>query len=374
MKVLIMVHSLTGGGAERVAALWTKGFVKRGHEVGVVLNCKKNTPVTYAIPPVVKLYNVCGNPIVNWVANKLHRKLQMDTYYIRELHNVLQDFLPDMAIGVLHPWAEWTRKASRGMNIVIVNTEHFSFEWPDDSERSQLMRRQKYEWNRNYDHVTVLTEADKRCVQGLLSNVTVLPNPLAYNPVDREPHKENVILAAGRLKAWRVKGFDVLIKAWGKIAVKYPDWKLQIAGQGSVKALQYLQTLADEAHIGQQLEFIGYQSNMLPIYQRSSIFVLSSRYEGFGMVLIEAMSQGCACIACDYKGRQREIITSDDEGKICPVDDADALSDAIQLMIADESYRKKVQKQAIERSKYYCLDNIMNKWEHIIAEVKLKDK
>ena len=96
---------------------------------------------------------------------------------------------------------------------------------------------------------------------------------------------------------------------------------------------------------------------------------MSSRYEGFGMVLIEAMSQGCACIACDYKGRQSEIIQNDSQGIICPVEDVDSLASAIERMILDKSYREKCQYNAIERSKFYSLDNTMDRWETIINNI-----
>ena len=236
---------------------------------------------------------------------------------------------------------------------------------------TQKLYKLKYELNRRYAHVTVLTEADCKCLNGLLRKVSVLPNPLAFTPVDYIPKKENVILAAGRLDAWHVKGFDVLIKAWGKIAQQYPTWILQIAGYGKDISRAYLQRIVDENHLSKQLEFLGYQDDMLPVYQSSSIFVLSSRYEGFGMVLIEAMSQGCAPIACDYKGRQREIITSNDEGVICPVENVDMLAKAISRMIEDENYRHMVQKNAIERAKNYSLEKTMDRWEEIIDKVKV---
>lgn len=377
MKILIMVHNLTGGGAERVAALWAEGFVLRGYEVGIVLNCNHKTPMTYKIPSSVKRYNIAGNHYVNWIANKLYRILGLDIYYIRNLRRVIKDFKPEVAICVLQPWAEWSRKASVGMNIKIVNTEHNVFKKPNDAKYNPMTTKlyeEKYVWNKRYSHVTVLTEVDKRCAEKTLDNVSVLPNPLAFVPCTIIPSKKKVILAVGRLNAWHVKGFDLLIKSWGRICLKYPEWKLQIAGNDRKGAQQYLQTIADNHGVGSQLEFLGYRENMLSVYQDASIFVLSSRYEGFGMVLIEAMSQGCAPIACDYEGRQREIITSDDEGIICPVEDVNALAEAMKKMIENEIYRKNTQINAIKRSRYYSIDNIMDKWEEVIEESCIYNK
>lgn len=365
MRILILVHSFTGGGAERVASLWVNGFVERGDEVGVVLNCPKDTPQTYSIPNCVMQYNIYSR-----LANRISRRTGYGMYQIIRLKKIIKDFKPDVIIGVIQPWAEWARKASKG--IPIINTEHNSFERPRDALYNPMtskLYKEKYEWNKRYAHVTVLTEADKKCI-GNLFNVTVLPNPLFLEPVLNLPQKQNVILAVGRLNAWHVKGFDVLIKAWGLIAKDYPDWILQIAGDGNEKSKLFLKNIIKEVGAESQIEFLGFQDNLLPIYQRSSIFVLSSRYEGLGMVLIEAMSQGCAPIACDYKGRQKEIITTEEEGMLCNPDDVDELATSMSKLIKNNKLRETIQKNAIERSKFYNLNRIMDKWGCILSDLK----
>ena len=146
-----------------------------------------------------------------------------------------------------------------------------------------------------------------------------MPNPLGLQPVNDIPHKQNIILAVGRLDDWHVKGFDVLIRAWARVVssfkflVSTDGWKLQIAGTGSEESLNYLKQLCKENGVEDSVEFLGFRKDVEKLYQEASIYVLSSRYEGFGLVLIEAMSQGCACVACDYKGRQREIIAPEED-------------------------------------------------------------
>ena len=367
MRILILVHSLTGGGAERVASLWVNGFVERGNEVGVVLNCPKYTPQTYSISNYVIQYN-----IYNRLANRISRRSGWGRYQIFRLRRIIKDFNPDFIIGIIQPWAEWARKACKGMRIPIINTEHNSFERPQDALYNPMTSRlykEKYEWNKRYAHVTVLTEADKKCI-GNLFNATVLPNPLYLEPAHELPYKQNIILAVGRLNAWHVKGFDVLIKAWGLIAKDYPDWILQIAGDGNEQSKLFLKNIIKEVGVESQIEFLGFQDNLLPIYQRSSIFVLSSRYEGLGMVLIEAMSQGCAPIACDYKGRQKEIITTEEDGLICSPDNVDELAAAISKLIQNNKLRGTIQNNAIEKSKFYNLNRIMDKWEGLLSDLK----
>lgn len=366
MRILIIVGSLTGGGAERTASLWANGFKERGHDVAIALNCRKSVPITYPLCSAVKIFYIWS-----YMGFLFSRFFNNDYYRTHKIKEVVSAFEPEVIIGVMRPWAECARRATKGQDVKIINTEHNAFERPQESPLSRADRISKFEWNKHYDYVTVLTMADKNMMTGVSNRVMVMPNPLAFAPAEQIPYKEKNILAVGRLNAWYVKGFDLLIEAWGAIAKDFPDWKLQIAGNGSSKAKGYLSALAEKYKINNQFELIGYHQQMPPIYQRSSIFVLSSRYEGFGMVLVEAMSQGCACIACDHKGRQQEIITSDEEGVICPVENVGSISSAIKYLIDNEDYRSLVQQTAIERSKYYSLENIMDRWEEIFNLLEL---
>ena len=366
MRILIFVTRLTGGGAERVATLWANGFVSRGHEVGMVVRCQ-HTDRSFPLSDQVTVINIWSN-----LGRLFQKYLRINTAPIRSIRQAINQFQPDVAICVLQPWGEWVLKASKGLRLPIINTEHSTWEKPDNAVYGQLTSQRlywRYELNQQFDCVTVLTEADKQCAEGTLSNVVVMPNPLSFTPVTSVPPKKHVMLAAGRLDVWHCKGFDLLLEAWGAIAKDRPDWKLVIGGLDSHGAQKYLMSIVREKQIEDQVEFPGYQEDMQPLYQSASIFVLSSRYEGFGMVLIEAMSQGCAPIACDYKGRQQEIITNENEGLLCPPEDPVALSQAMARMIDDEDYRQTVQKHAIARSKHFSLDRIMDKWETIFKQI-----
>ena len=135
------------------------------------------------------------------------------------------------------------------------------------------------------------------------------------------------------------------------------------------------------------LRSMGVRKDIEELYKKSSIFVLSSRYEGFGLVLIEAMSQGCAPVACDYKGRQAEILSlSGDErrktkdeksgieitenGILCEPDNVEALASAMRKMIKDDNYRERIQHNATTRSKDKKKKKIMNKWNDIFRDQK----
>ena len=121
--------------------------------------------------------------------------------------------------------------------------------------------------------------------------------------------------------------------------------------------------------VSESVEFQDFQEDILPYYQQASIFVLSSRYEGFGLVLIEAMSQGCACVACDYKGRQSEIVGNRCGGITCEPDNEKALACEIELLIEDVKLRSQLQVNAIFRASAFLVEHITKRWEEILRKV-----
>lgn len=368
-KIVILVHSLTGGGAERVAALWATGFADRGYDV-YVLTSEAASSRDYKVSSNVKVVNIGLNSqsyIFRIILNILGI---VRLVFLKNLKKELHSIKPDVCIGVLGRYALDAYNLTRDMNTIIIQTEHNAYDRPDFIESRPEIMKMKFETNKIFDRVTVLTQADTKVPGAPTENMVVLPNPLTFEPVKEIPKKDNLILAIGRLDVWKVKGFDNLITAWGMVAKKYPEWTLQIAGTGARKSKKYLTGLVNKFGIENQVSFLGFNNNVINLYKKASIFVLSSRYEGFGMVLTEAMSQGCACIACDFGGRQHEIITTDKEGIVCPGENIEELSAAIEKMITNASYRESCRQPAIIRSSFYSLENTMNRWESILDNLK----
>ena len=398
--IAIVCSRLGYGGAERVAVMWANGFAARGYEVILISNLFEEQ--TYYVDKRISMHNLVStnkNKIVKWGSAMLN------------VRRVVKKEKPDVIIGVMETCSLVSKIGTIGIHIPVIMTEHYTFDRSPYGSLTKMEKLSKFTLNKVYKIVTVLTEADKYIIGKRLNNVAVLPNPLSLSPIDkRNINKENVLLAVGRLDAWYVKGFDVLIKSFAKLLngskvaeprskfksndiafkIKEEGWKLQIAGTGSEESLNYLKQLCRENGVEDFVEFLGFRKDVEKLYQEASIYVLSSRYEGFGLVLVEAMSQGCACVACDYKGRQREIIAPlekreqgskfnvqssnrkfevCDNGILCEPDNVDALADAMAKMITDDEYRESVRKNAIERSKYYSIDNIIDRWESLLKQV-----
>ena len=355
MKIAILVKCLTNGGAERVASLWARGFYEQGHEVCLLLK-DPSLPITYVVPNEVDIVPMGDNN------GKMLTGINADI----RLRQVVKSIKPDYLICVLDGEGIHARLATLGLGVKVIQTEHNSFERPENVAFTFKQKFFKFFCNRFMPAVTVLTQADKDFIGKRLKNVHVLPNPLAFEPAKSVPPKSNIIFAAGRLDAGYTKGFDILLKAFAKVVPEHSDWQLQIAGGGSIKNTEKYTKMAQELGISSNVRFLGYIMDVVELYKQSSIFVLSSRYEGFGMVLIEAMSQGCACIACDYKGRQKEIINSEEYGIICQPDDIDDLAKAMRKLIESQDEREMIQKHSIERSRCYDISIIMNTWSNIL--------
>lgn len=360
MNIVLCTHKLADGGAERVVSMWAKGFVNQGNKVSLILRNSK-VRIQYELPEEVKVYFLNAN-----------EKGKVTAFFnrIAKLRKLLDDISPDYVITALSPWGLWAYLASIGRKRVVINTEHNTFERPHSAPMTRSLYFYKFIVNKLFPFITVLTQADKDFIGKRLKKVIVLPNPLAFEIPSSVPQKKNIILAVGRVDAWHVKGFDILINAWNMISYHYPDWEMQIIGPGDEKSYSYLKSLTDPSIIDKSIKFLGPSTDMLFHYQEASILVSSSRYEGLGMVIFEAMSQGCACIATDYKGRQKEIIRDESEGIICETDNASILAECIEKMIRDKKYRESVQYKSLERAKYYSLDKIMKIWKSLLPITK----
>lgn len=352
MKIFILTSSLTYGGAERVASLQADGLVKLGYEVFLLTDLKK--PVTYQVDSRVKLLDVgaLGNPIVwRWRMFRL-------------MYRLIQEYRPDFVISHLAYGAMaalGARMMLGGKTPLIIVADHNSYERPTCAPMSRRQYIQKFYVNRLFDYVTVLTHADKQYIGSRLKHVAVMPNPLVDLSCETVVEKQKVVLAVGRLDAWHYKGFDLLIAAWNEIAPKHPDWCLRIVGAGSDASKHCLSQLCKVPNV----EWVDYTPAIAHHYAESSIFVLSSRYEGFGLVLTEAMAHHCACVACNYRGRQAEIITDGVDGLLCPVEDMAALRQCLLRLIEDNELRNRLQQNADKQLARFSIDNYALRWKRL---------
>lgn len=362
MNILIFCNILSIGGAERVAVSWANGLSRLGHNVYIMADT--TVPQTYATDPDITIIRrpTPKKGSVNIVSKLLYRVRLIN--FIRETIN---KYKIDAVIKVLHVNGLELLVASRlcKKRPVVIMTDHNSYERPASAPLSHTAKWQKFRLNKWFDHVTVLTKRDKEITDAKgLKNVSVLYNPLflpVREQIDR--NKEKTILAVGRLDVWQIKGFDVLVKAWDRICDKYPDWRLKIVGGGSDKIREMLYALMTHPD---RMEIKQFTSDIVNEYRKAEVFVLSSRCEGWGLVLVEAMSQRCAVIACDYEGRQSEIISDGESGLLCPPDDVKSLSEKMEYLLSDPSAIKHLQENSTMNLERFSEENVAKNFEKII--------
>lgn len=192
---------------------------------------------------------------------------------------------------------------------------------------------------RTNDAVLVLTERDrKRWLQALSPRapILVIPNPLPF-PYPEHPVTGDAksVLAVGRLSP--VKGFDTLLDAWAIVHARFPDWTLTIVGEGDER--RNLEARIEALGMGRSVSLPGTTADVEAYYRSASVFCLASRYEGFGMVLVEAMAYGLAVVSTQCEAGPRELLNGEDAIATVPVDDPRAMAMALGAVLCDPALR-----------------------------------
>jgi glycosyltransferase involved in cell wall biosynthesis len=218
------------------------------------------------------------------------------------------------------------------------------------------------------DALAVLTDQDRVAYEALLNGsppVTHIPNTVRPMGGPKADPSAKTILAAGRVTPQ--KGFDMLIKAFAQVAPDHPDWTLRILGRGDW--LADLERLVAEHGIGDAVVFDGPSEDLGGEMSRASIYALSSRFEGFPLVLIEAMSKGMAVVAFDCPTGPADVIDDHRNGLLVPPKDVDAYAAALREMMDDEELRRRCGEAAVESAKAYEMERIGPSWDALLEQL-----
>jgi GalNAc-alpha-(1->4)-GalNAc-alpha-(1->3)-diNAcBac-PP-undecaprenol alpha-1,4-N-acetyl-D-galactosaminyltransferase len=197
-----------------------------------------------------------------------------------------------------------------------------------------------------------------------LANTFVINNPLNIKEmIPNNNREEKHILAVGRLN--RQKGFDRLIRAFSCLEQK--DWRLTIIGEGGER--KNLEKLIKDLSLADHICMPGRTEAIERWYQKSPIFVLSSRMEGYPNALCEAMAYGCACISFDCVAGPKEIITDKKNGYLVKNGDIHALSERLNFLIDNAEEMRRIGKEAMKISNRLNIESIMGQWDNIIEEI-----
>jgi glycosyltransferase involved in cell wall biosynthesis len=228
------------------------------------------------------------------------------------------------------------------------------------------LRRAMLRRYRDLDGLAVLTEQDRdeyrQAMNGTAPPMWRIPNTVARVEPPRADLTAKRIFAAGRYTAQ--KGYDMLIPAFAPVAAAHPDWELKLCGRG--KTMQQLRELIAEHGLEGRVILDGPTDDVPGEMAQASIYVLSSRFEGFPLVLIEAMSKGMACVAFDCPTGPADIIDDHRNGLLVPARDVEGLTAALMEMVADEDLRRRCGEAAVETAQGFTMAAIGPKWDEMM--------
>jgi glycosyltransferase involved in cell wall biosynthesis len=254
--------------------------------------------------------------------------------------------------------------AAAPSDAVVVAQEHLHF----DAHRPRLARAVRRAYA-DVDVLAVLTEADRRAygevLQGRPTRVLRLPGARVPPGAALASYDRPVVVAAGRLT--HQKGFDLLLRAFAPIARRHPEWQLRIYGGGPERAA--LRALVRELGLHDHVLLMGAARDIGDALAHGSIFALSSRYEGFGMVVVEAMSRGLPIVSFDCPHGPSEVIAHGRDGLLVPPEDVDGLTAALERLVADPRERARMGAAARETARAYEPAAVAAQWRALLSEL-----
>lgn len=374
MKIVYLIHSTYNpGGMERVLlnkVTWLVG--KMGWDVTVVTTDQHGRQPFYPFPEGVKMIDLGvnysednGKPFLKKLLGFLKRR----RLHEKRFKALLEQIRPDVVDCFYPGECSFVPGLKDGSKKVM--ELHQSKLFHHQYNRTGLMgladkvrARMDERLVRKFDRFVVLTEEDAK-MWGEMPNIRVIPNAANFIAQKYSGCSEKRVIAVGRLDYQ--KSFDRLILVWEKVHEKMPDWRLDIFGQGEWKAM--LQGMIDERGLQDCVRLNGPTKDIGKEYAESSMLVMSSHYEGFPMVMIEAMACGLPAVCFDFKCGPRDIIVEGENGLIVPDGDIEGLAEAIVRLMEDEELRKRIGENAKKVVETYSEEKVMGQWVNLYEEI-----
>jgi glycosyltransferase involved in cell wall biosynthesis len=382
LKIVYCTPALyMAGGVERVLTLKANYFAEHfGYDITIILTEGKDKPLFYPLSDKIKVINLDINFEELWTCSFIKKAfvyLKKQRIFKKRLSEELMRIRPDITISLLRREINFINDIQDGsikIGELHVNRANYrNFEAGDSNVIKNLFA--KY-WMRNLvshlkklDRFVVLTEEDKASWTEL-DNVEVIPDPLAFDIDEVSPLTTKRLIAVGRYVYQ--KGFDLLLQAWAKIEKQHPDWELAIYGMGDRTPYEQI---VDELNIDRnRCHLNGPTDDIKQEYINSSLFVFSSRFEGFGMVLIEAMACGLPVISFDCPCGPKDIVRHQEDGILVPSGDITLFSNAMNQLMSDDTLRQNMSSKAVLNVRRFQLDVITQKWKSLFDSVVYENK
>jgi glycosyltransferase involved in cell wall biosynthesis len=366
-RILFLVSSMEGGGAERVAALLCNHWAAQGHDVTLMPTFSGRGECLYSLDDRVQL---------DYLADRVGSRSRSALNKLRRygaLRRAIRETAPDIIVSFLPHVNVAAVLAAWGLRIPVVVSERVHPPTMPLGRGLEALRRLTYARAR---HVIVQTEYTLGWLQDCCPQARgrVIPNPVVYPLPAAAPRQgpdsvvdetRCVVLAVGRLD--EQKGFDQLLAAFAALAPRFPEWDLVILGEGAER--ERLESQCDGLGLAGRVHLPGRAGNPGDWYQRADLYVMSSRFEGFPNTLAEAMAHGLPAVSFDCETGPREIVRHEEDGLLVPRDDPEALAAALDRMMADATLRAQFSERAVEVRERFSVHRVARQWEEFLGSV-----
>lgn len=379
MKLMYCIRGLfNSGGMERIITQKINYLnEKYGYEIYVVTTEQGNKEKFFYLNQEIKHIDL-GINYLNDSKKNFFKRIPIFLYkqkkHQKKLKKILNEVKPDILLSLGDEDRNFLYKL-KNFKIKIVKEQHFNKDYMLYSEQNKnILYKLKSHYDnwkqeksvKKYDEFIVLTNEDK--IEWNNEKIKVIPNFINDIPKKISNCENKKIISVGRLE--HQKGYDILIDIWNIISKKYSNWILEIYGEGSER--KNLQNKINKLGLEKSFLLKGATKDIQNKYLESSIYVMSSRYEGFGMVLVEAMACGLPVISFDCPCGPKDIIKDNEDGFLVPFENIELMAEKIEELILDEEKRKLFGKNARKNVQRFSQDKIMNQWKKLFEKL-IKD-
>jgi len=361
-RIAMIIHALHGGGAERVTAQLASHWARQGHAVTLITLdsvASDHYPLDHEVRRVGLDLMGESRYRAQAVADNVRR--------LRRLRRAVRAIHPACVVSATDRINVMSLLACARLDVPVVIAEH------SDPRHQPLPRAWEWLRGRSYHHAAVavaLTQGIADYMRNrwnmratmVIPNGVALPEDWSYPPRDR---RACTLLAMGRLSP--SKGFDLLLEAFSMIAKDWPDWKLRILGEGPERGA--LESLIATYGLEERVELEGWVDAPHAALARAGLFVLSSRYEGFPVGLLEAMACGLPVVGFDCQSGPAEIIRNEVDGLLVPAGDVAALAAAMARLLGDPTLRVTLGRHAREVNERFSLQKCLARWDAVLERV-----
>lgn len=376
LKIVYVTPALyMAGGVERVLTLKANYFAEHfGYDITIILTEGKDKPLFYPLSDKIKVVNLNIGFEELWMCSFLKKiivYLKKQRQFKKSLTNELMRLHPDITISLLRREINFIndiKDGSRKIGELHINRANYrNYNTEDVGIVKKLFSKL---WSANLvshlkklDKLVVLTEKDREAWTEL-NNVVVIPDPLSFTPASVSPLTEKRVVAIARYS--HEKGIDLLLKAWAIVEKRVDDWRLDVFGDGDRTVYEQLidKLLIDRS----RCQLHGRTNDVEHEYVNSSLFVLSSRFEGFGMVLTEAMACGLPIVSFDCPWGPRSIISNNGDGLLVENGNFVALAEGLSSIMNDDSLRISMAKAGKKNVRWFRMEYIAQQWKVIFEK------